>query len=151
VTQVEPEFAKHRYLSTGESSAFMSDSVDDDSPTSTVPQAVEATRSAVAVHKRLLYLVSEHHEVFLPEVLPVWTALERRSAAGLATAIASARVLLDAGRVDLAEELLTRFSSGEMLRALDVAEAMVASMDARARVLFGLRESGGWRGPTILW
>ena len=151
VTRVEPEFAKHRYLTRGESSAFMSRGLDGDTPASAVPQAVEATRSAVAVHKRLLYLVAEHQEVFLPEVLPVWRALERRSAAGLETAIDSARVLLDAGRVDLAEELLTRFSSAEMLGALDLAEAMVASMDARARVLFGVRESGGWRGPRIVW
>jgi hypothetical protein len=151
VTYVEPEFAEHRYLTTGESSAFMSAAPDDDTPASAVPQSVEATRSAVAIHKRLLYLVAEHHEVFLAEVLPVWRALERRSATALESAIASARVLLDAGRVDLAEELLSRFCSEEMLGALDLAEAMVTSMDARARVLFGVRQSGGWRGPEIVW
>lgn len=149
--RIEPEFAQHRYLTHGESSAFVSNSSSDDGPRSAVPQAVEATRSAVAVHKRLLYLLAEHHEVFLPEVLPVWKALERRSAAALETAVDSARVLLDAGRADLAEELLTRFCRAEMLGGLDLGEAMVASMDARARVLFGVRESGAWRGPEIVW
>jgi hypothetical protein len=38
-----------------------------------------------------------------------------------------------------------------MLGGLDLGEAMVASMDARARVLFGVRESGSWRGPEIVW
>ena len=151
VRQVEPEFSQHRYLTAGESSVFVSGSLDGGAPQSAVPPAVEATRSAVAVHKRLLYLLAEHHEVFLPEVLPVWEAVERRCAAGLGTAIESARVLLDAGRADLAEDLLTRFSSTEMLYALNLAEAMVASMDARSRVLFGVRSSRKWRGPEILW
>ena len=132
---MEPEFAQHRYLTAGESSVFMSGSLDGGAPQSAVPPAVEATRSAVAVHKRLMYLLAEHHEVFLPEVLPVWGAVERRCVAGLETAIESARVLLDAGRADLAEDLLTRFSSAEMLDALNLAEAMVSSMDARSRVL----------------
>jgi hypothetical protein len=60
-------------------------------------------------------------------------------------------VLLDNGRADLAQDLLTRFSSTEMLHALNLAESMVASMDARSRVLFGVRTSRGWRGPEILW
>ncbi len=48
-----------------------------------MPQRVEATRSAVAMFKRLLYLLAEHHELFLPEVTPVWEALERESAAAV--------------------------------------------------------------------
>jgi hypothetical protein len=28
---------------------------------------------------------------------------------------------------------------------------MVASMDARSRLLFGIREDHGWRGPEQLW
>jgi hypothetical protein len=151
VRQVEPEFAQHRYLTAGESSVFVSGGLDGGAPQSAVPPGVEATRSAFAVHKRLMYLLAEHHEVFLPEVQPVWEAVERRCVAGLETAIESARVLLDAGRADLAEDLLTRFSSTEMLHALNLAEAMVSSMEARSRVLFGVRTSRGWRGPEILW
>ncbi|MDH5277477.1 MAG: C69 family dipeptidase [Actinomycetota bacterium] len=151
VARVEPEFARHRYLTAGESSAFVGGDLADGDVVSSVPQAVEATRSAVAVHKRLLYLLAEHHEVFLPEVTPVWTALEGQSASRLASVLESARLLIEGGRLDLAEELLTRFSSDEMLRGLDLAEAMVASMEARARLLFGVRESTGWRGPEVIW
>ncbi len=103
------------------------------------------------MHKRLLYLLAEHHELFLPEVIPVWEALERRSATSLDLVRDSARLLLAAQRPDLAEELLTRYSRVESEQALDLAEAMVESMEARSRVLFGVRETPEWRGPEILW
>lgn len=150
-TSIVPELAQHRYLTRGESAAFVNSSSSDDTPMSAVPQAVEGTRSAVAVHKRLLYLLSEHHEVFLPEVTPVWQALERRAADALRETLSVARLLLDAGEHDRAQRLLTQFTADEALRALDLAETMVASMDARAQLLFGVRTTGGWRGPEVIW
>jgi hypothetical protein len=63
----------------------------------------------------------------------------------------SADVLAAAGRGDLARELLTRFCSTEALRGLDLGEAMLGSMEARSRVLFGIRDEPGWRGPEVLW
>jgi hypothetical protein len=120
-------------------------------PVSVVAQGVEGTQSAVAVFKRLLYLASEHHETFLPEVTPVWVALERRLAADLVDVEASAMLLFDAARPDLAEALLTRWCATEAVAALDLGEAIVRSMEARSRVLFGVREERGWRGPEQLW
>lgn len=149
VDSIPPEFRQHRYLTTGEDSAYLSPL--DDEPPSAVPQRVEATRSAVAVFKRLLYLLAEHHELFLPEVTPVWEALEREIAAELPDIAESARILFDAGRPELAHGLLTRYSHGQALRALDLGEAMVASMDARSRLLFGIRDEPGWRGPPQIW
>ena len=101
--------------------------------------------------KRLLYLLAEHHELFLPEVTPVWEALERELAATVPDVAESASILAAAGRDDLARDLLTRFCSAEALRGLDLGEAMLASMEARSRVLFGLRDEPGWRGPEVLW
>jgi dipeptidase len=146
---IPPELRRHRYLTAGEDAAFI-DAGEDDRP-STVSQRVEATRSAVVTFKRLLYLLAEHHELFLPEVTPVWEALERAAATQLQTVAEQAQVLIAAGRAELARDLLTRFCHGEALRALDLGEAMVDSMDRRSRVLFGIRDEPGWRGPEQLW
>ena len=145
-----PEFGAHRYLTAGEDARFM---VADEDTTvlSTVPQRVEATRSAVHTFKRLLYLLAEHHELFLPEVTPVWEAFEAEQATLLLDAVQSADALLAAGKPELAERLLTQHSTTQALRSLDLGEAMVAGMEARSRVLFGIREELGWRGPEQLW
>ena len=63
----------------------------------------------------------------------------------------SASVLATAGHPDLARDLLTRFCSTEAVRSLDLGEAMLSSMEARSRVLFGIRDEPGWRGPEQLW
>jgi dipeptidase len=149
IGSVPAEFRRHRYLTAGEDAAFVDARGDD--PRSSVPQRIEATRSAVAVFKRLLYLLAEHHELFLPEVSPVWAALEREVGIELADATKAARVLFECKEPELARNLLTRFSTAQALRALDVGEAMVASMEARSRLLFGIRDEAGWRGPKQLW
>jgi len=151
VKAIPPEFRQHRYLTTGEDASFVGALLDDDDRASVVPQRVEATRSAVAVFKRLLYLLAEHHETFLPEVTPVWEALEQELAGTVRDVAESAEVLATAGRADLARDLLTRFCSTEALRGLDLGEAMLNSMEARSRVLFGIRDEPGWRGPEQLW
>jgi hypothetical protein len=150
VASVPPELRRHRYLTAGEDAAF-ADPLDADDPSSSVPQRIEATRSAAVVFRRLLNLTAEHHELFLPEVTPVWEALERETAGAVAGVAESAGILLDAGRPDLAADLLTRFCDGEAIRALDLGEAMAASMEARSRVLFGIRDEPGWRGPQRVW
>lgn len=150
VRSVPPEHGRHRYLGDGEAASFI-DGRDPDDPTSSVPQRIEATRSAVAIHKRLLYLLAEHHEVFLPEVTPVWEAFEREQAALLADTLEAAGALIDTGRLDLALDLVTRHCGTQAIRALDLAETMTASMDARSRLLFGIREDAGWRGPDQIW
>ncbi|MDX6550770.1 MAG: dipeptidase [Gaiellales bacterium] len=150
VQSIPPEFRQHRYLTAGEEARFVDGSNPDDH-VSAVHQRVEATRSAVVTFKRLLYLLAEHHETFLPEVTPVWEALERELAAHLSTTLESAATLISAGRADLAKDLLTRFCTTEAVRSLDLGEAILNSIEARSRVLFGLREDGPWRGPAQLW
>lgn len=76
---------------------------------------------------------------------------EREQAAGAATVTAIAEVLLAAGRGDLATDLLTRYCSTEAIRSLDLGETMAASMDARSRLLFGIRDDRAWRGPRQTW
>ncbi len=81
----------------------------------------------------------------------MWEALERAAAGRLATAVEQAQVLLAGGRGELARDLLTRFCLIEALDALDLGDAMVESMERRSRVLFGIRDDPGWRGPEQLW
>jgi dipeptidase len=150
VAGVPPEFAQHRYLTEGEAARFVS-AEDGDDDKSQVGQRVEATRSAVAIYKRLLYVLAEHHETFLPEVTPVWEALERNLSAEVQDVVAAAAILIEQGRPDLAEPTLTRYCAQAALQALDLGEAMLNGMEARSRVLFGLRTDTSWRGPEVLW
>lgn len=149
VDLIPPEFGPHRYLTTGEASSF----VDDRKPhaKSSIPQRIEATRSAVYIYKRLLYLLCEHHELFLPEVTPVWQAFEAALAIEQVDILATAEALLAAGKPDLAQKHLTNYCSQQAICGLDLGEVMVNSMEARSRVLFGIREEIGWLGPDQVW
>jgi dipeptidase len=150
VESIPPEFRQHRYLTTGEGASFVDDSDPADSA-SVVPQRIEATRSAVFTFKRLLYLVTEHYEQFLPEVTPVFEALENQLLTDLAEVVRSARILADHGEPGLARQMLTRFSETQALRSLDLGEALLNSMEARSRLIYGVREERSWRGPEQLW
>ena len=149
-SSVPLELRRHRYLSSGEDAALV-DAHRDTAPPSSVSQRIEATRSAVAVFRCVLHLLAEHHERFLPEVIPVWEALERELAGDVDRVRDAAGILLDAGRDDLATDLLTRFGHTQAIRALDLGEAMAASMEARSRLLHGIRDEPGWRGPEQIW
>ena len=149
IASVPPEFRRHRYLTAGEDAAYMN--VLDDEARSSVPQSIEATRSAVATFKRLLYLVSGHHQVFLPEVTPVWEAFEQQTADALVPVTEAARLLLESGQTDRAADLLTQFSADRAVAALDLGDVLLASMDARSRLLYGIRDEPGWRGPEQVW
>jgi hypothetical protein len=151
VTSVPVEFARHRYLTTGEDSAFIDRDQSEGQPKSVVGQRTEASRSAVYVFKRLLYLLAEHHETFLPEVTPVWEALERELAAEIPDVVDTALLLIANHQHARAATYLTRYCAAQAVRGLDLGEAMVNSMEARSRILFGLRNDTSWRGPEQLW
>lgn len=139
--QVVPEeFRQHRYLSSGEAARFMDmrhvrngnmDSV------SRIPQGVESTRSAVQLFKQLLYLVLQHEEFFLPEVTAAWEASERRLLGDHHAVVATAQTLLAAERNDLAHSYLDFYCRTQMRAALDLGQALIQSIEARTRVLFG--------------
>lgn len=151
VTSVPAELARHRYLTTGEDAAFVDRDPTDSEPKSVVGQRTEAARSAVYVFKRLLYLLAEHHETFLPEVTPVWEALESELAAEVPEVVDIALLLIANEQPARAATVLTRYCAAQAVRALDLGESMVSSMEARSRILFGLRDDTTWRGPEQLW
>ena len=149
VDSVPPEFGPHRYLTTGEDARFVDDRKEDRK--STIPQRIEATKSAVYIFKQLLYLLAEHHETFLGEVTPVWEAFEAACAIEQKAVVETAETLLSTGKPGLASKYLTDYCTTQAKRSLDLGEAMVNSMEARSRVLFGIREDKSWRGPAQIW
>ena len=100
---------------------------------------------------QLLLLLCEHHELFLPEVTPVWEAFEASLIAELPAVIEQAHVLRAAGMSHLSRDILTRHCSARAQSSLRLGEAMLESMDKRSRVLFGIRTDLDWRGPEQIW
>lgn len=150
VSEIPPELREHRYLGDGEGATFVDFDVRE-RPQSRVPQGIEATRSAVAAAKRLLYLVCEHHDLLLPEVTPVWEALEADLDRQLQDQQMAARALIERGQPDVAERLLTRWCDASAIRGLDLVQTMAASIDVRMRLRFGVRNTPDWRGPEQIW
>ena len=130
VTDVPPEFQRHRYLTEGEASRFMDREW----------QGIESTRYAFGVFKRLFYLTSEHVEEFLPEVTAALVAFESRLSGGLPVVERTAFKLFEAGELELARAHLTYHSSTEAMNGLQLGEALSASIEARTKLKFGIRK-----------
>ena len=154
VTQVPEEFRQHRYLTSGEDARFIDTrhaERDGGKTLSVVPQGIEGTRSANAVFKRLLYLIGQHHETYLPEVTAIWEAVEARLQDEEARTTRTAKILLDAGEAELAGAMLTYVTATELNKALTLAETLAAALEARTRALHGITSSGQPRNPAQLW
>lgn len=130
VEDVPPEYGKHRYLTKGEATRFLTRDW----------QIREATLFAGRLFKRLMYYTCDRPETFLPEVREVLTAFEDRMLAESETVEATVEALFAAGRDDLAKDYLTRYGHERATEALRLGEALLGSIEARTRLLFGLRE-----------
>ncbi len=130
VRKVPPQFGKHRYLTKGEASVFVTRDW----------QIQEATEFAGRTFKRLMYYTCDHPEKFLPEVTEALTAFENRLIAEQTTVVDTAETLFASGRSDLAESYLTTYSEQAALAGLRLGNALLHSIEARTVELFGLRE-----------
>jgi hypothetical protein len=143
-TRVMPEFGKHRYLSDGEASRFVT-------PDFSVQ---EASLFAGRLFKRLMYYTCDAPERFLPEVTEALTAFENASIANRDSIEARAHALFAAEQPGLARAVLDDYSSERARAALDLGEALLASIEVRHRLLVGDRtpENPGvmsGHGPTV--
>ena len=129
VTDVPPEYKRHRYLTAGEADRFMDPKW----------QGIESTTFAFQVFKRLFYLVSEYRDEFLPEVTAALTAFEGRLAAAQPTVERTALKLYESGEAELARSYLTYYSNTEAINGLRLGEALAASIEARTKAQFGIR------------
>jgi dipeptidase len=129
VQRILPEFGKHRYLTKGEATRFVSPDW----------QIQEATEFAGRTFKRLMYFTCDHPDKFLPEVTEAITGFENQLIADMASVEKTSDTLFDSGHEDLALKYLTEYSSNAATSGLKLGNALLASIEARTRVLYGLR------------
>jgi dipeptidase len=130
VESVPPEYRRHRYLTAGEAER---------SNIEQVQQGLESTRYVNRAVKRLLYLVDERRDVFLPEVTAALTAFESRQLEAQPGVERTAEILLKASEAALARRYLTEQASAAAGDGLHLIEALTESIEARTKVLYGIR------------
>ena len=130
VQHVVPQYGKHRYLTTGEATRFVTRDW----------QIREATEYAYRTFKRLMYFTCDHADKFLPEVDEAITAFENRLIGEQRAVEETARALITSERRDLAIAYLTDYSNDAALDALRLGNALLGSIEERTRLIFGLRE-----------
>ncbi len=133
ITSVPAEFGKHRYLTKGEATRFVTRDW----------QVQEATEFAGRTFKRLMYFTCDHPERFLPEVTEALTAFEDRLIREQDEVVNTANTLYDAGKDELAAGYLTRYSAESALAGLRLGKALLGSIEARTREIYGLRKPQG--------
>jgi len=129
VQEIAPQFGKHRYLTKGEATRFITPDW----------QVQEATEFAGRTFKRLMYYTCDHPRKFLPEVTEALTAFENTSMSEQQSVSAMANTLFAAGDDELARQYLTDYSRQRGADALQLGNALLASIEARTRELYGLR------------
>ncbi|HMB60939.1 MAG TPA: hypothetical protein VKN35_13585, partial [Xanthomonadales bacterium] len=77
------------------------------------------------------------------EVQEAMTAFEDRMIDEQIEVAATAENLFDAERGDLASAYLTRYSAERSAEALQIGHALLGSIEARTRLLYGLRRPEG--------
>ena len=129
VQSIPPEFGKHRYLTKGEATRFVTKDW----------QIQEATEFAGRTFKRLMYFTCDHANKFLPEVTEANTAFEDRLIEDQTLVEKTSDALFDSGQEQLALKYLTERSNDAARSALALGNALLGSIAARTQVLYGLR------------
>ncbi len=129
VQSVPPEFGKHRYLTKGEATRFVTKDW----------QIQEATEFAGRTFKRLMYFTCDHPDKFLPEVTEALMAFEDRLIEDQGLVEETSNALFDSGHEQLALKYLTEHSSVAAGSALELGNALLGSIEARTKLLYGLR------------
>jgi dipeptidase len=152
-SRVPAEYGPHRYLTAGESARFLDNRNEDSVPerTSHIPQGQEVTRSAFQIQKRLMHLAFLAGGTALAETWDHWRALETAVAGELDDVAKAALILISAGEDKLAQDLLTRFSNGNLMQAVQDAEAFAAAYEARLRTAGRLDVPARAQVPRQIW
>lgn len=130
---VPPQFGEHRYLTKDAASTFLD----------TTYQDQEATEFAGRTFKRLMYHTCRHPDDFLPEVTEALDAFEREALRARGSVERTAMALYDAGANGLARQYLTDQSTEKALAGLELGNALLGSIEARAELLHGFRTPRG--------
>lgn len=128
-SKVLPEFGKHRYLTKGEATRFVT-------PDFSVQ---EASLFAGRLFKRLMYYTCDAPKRFYPEVTETLTAFENVSINDRPKIEARALALFNAGKPEMARDVLDTYSIDRERAALDLGKRLVGSIEVRHRLLVGYR------------
>ena len=149
---IPEEFMMHRYLSAGESHRFLDERKSDIRDSiSLTSQGVESTVSAVYECKRLLYLILQNEERFLPEVTEVFGDRERKLMSRIVDIVKSCEVLLNKGEQKLSEQILNYFSMTELLSGLKLVKALSGGIEARTRYSKGFSKNIKPKSSDQIW
>jgi hypothetical protein len=129
VRDVPAEYKQHRYMTKASDRAFLDGEY----------APLEGTRSAFRSHKRLLYHTCEHPERFLETVTADLEAFETRLVSEQGALEEEVADLVAAGLADSAASVLTRYTEGRLLAALELGEALVTRVETETREDFGIR------------
>lgn len=138
-SEVLPEYRKHRYLTKGEATRFVTRDF----------SVQEASQFAGRLFKRLMYYTCDAPERFLPEVTEALTAFENQSMQQVLEIEDRAGVLFNAGRADLGRAVMNDYSLRRAQEALDLGAALLTSIEARHRLLEGYREPTDWQTISV--
>lgn len=133
VQHVLPEFGKHRYLTKDEARVFVTREW----------QIQEATEFAGRTFKRLMYFTCDRPEKFLPEVTEALTAFENALIDEQQQVDETAEILFANGAAENALAYLTGYTDNAARSALALGHALLGSIEARTRLLYGLRTPRG--------
>jgi dipeptidase len=128
--RVLPEYGKHRYLSSGEAERLVTRDF----------QIQEASDFAYVTFKRLMYYTCDKPDKFLPEVTEALAAFENQSIAEAPMVESRARKLFAVHEPEMARALLTAYTTQRAQEGLTLGRALLGSIEARHRLLFGFRE-----------
>lgn len=129
VETILPQYGKHRYLTKGEASRYVTKDW----------QIQEATEFAGRTFKRLMYFTCDHPDKFLPEVTEAITAFESNLIDDREKVDQTVEALFKSGNEKLALDYLTEYTSNAAREALDLGKALLGSIEARTKVLYGFR------------
>jgi dipeptidase len=129
VDSILPEYQEHRYLTAGEERQSIN----------AAERGVESTHFADRAVKRLLYLVSEHREAFLPEVTAALDGFESHELAREGDIERTAQVLLSAHEDTLARRYLTEQANWDAADGLRLMESLADGIEARTKAQYGIR------------
>ena len=128
VTDVPPEFRKHRYLAKDSASTFVTEKA----------SLQEATQFAGRLYKRLMYYTCNRPDKFLPEVNEALTAFEKGMLEESDGVEQTALTLYKNGKTELARNYLTSYSHTQAAEAMELGEALVGSIEARTKLLYDI-------------
>lgn len=133
IDKVIPEYGIHRYLFRDAGSTFLNAEY----------QSQEATQFAGRLFKRIMYHACANPEMFMPEITQALEAFEAKQIDDISDIQTTASILYEAEKPVLASKYLTDYSVRQSERALDLGEALLASIEARSKLLYGIRSADG--------